>query len=182
MDSLASWKVPFDGYAVCYLVKSYLDAEKKNIWHFKNNFPGSDWLPSFIKRHKLTKRIADNVKSSKALVNEEVINKYFDHLQNSVKDILATNICNYDEANITDDTGAKVVITHRGHNRVERVVHHSKSSISVMFAGRADGDYLLPMVVYKAENICEEWCHGGPIDTVYSSTKSRWFDTEQFEM
>ena len=111
-----------------------------------------------------------------------MINKYFDHLQNSVKDILATNICNYDEANITDDTGAKIVITRRGRNRVERVVHHSKSSISVMFAGRADGDYLLPMVVYKAGNICEEWCHGGPIDTVYSSTKSRWFDTKQFEI
>ena len=106
MDSLASWKVPFDGYAVRCLVKSYLDAEKKNIWHFKNNFPGSDWLQSFIKRHKLTKTITDNVKSSRALVTEEVINKYFDHLENSIKDIPASNIFNYDETNITDNPGA----------------------------------------------------------------------------
>ena len=49
LDSLASWKVPFDGYTVHCLVKSYLDAEKKNIWPFKNIFPGSDWLQSFIK-------------------------------------------------------------------------------------------------------------------------------------
>ena len=182
MDSLASWKVPFDGYAVRCLVKSYLDAEKKNIWHFKNNFPGSDWLQSFIKRHKLTKRITDNVKSSRALVTEEVINKYFDHLENSIKDIPASNIFNYDETNITDNPGAKLVITRRGRNRVERIMHHSKSSISVMFAGRADGHYLPPMVVYKAENIYKEWCRAGPIDTVYSCTKSGWFDIEQFEM
>ena len=61
-------------------------------------------------------------------------------------------------------------------------MHHSKSSISVIFSGQADGHYLPPMVVYKAENIYKEWCRGGPIDTVYSCTKSGWFDTKQFEM
>ena len=119
----------------------------------------------------------DNVKSSRALVNEEVINKYFDHLENSLEDIPTINIFNYDETNITDDPGAKLVITHWGCNRVEKVTNHSKSSISIMFAGQADGHYLSPMVVYKAENICREWCHSGPIDMVYSSTKSRWIDT-----
>ena len=124
----------------------------------------------------------DNVKSSRTLVTEEVINKYFDHLRNSVKDIPALNIFNYNETNITDDPGAKLVITRQGRNRVEIIMHHSKSSISVMFAGRVDGHYLPPMVVYKAENIYKEWCHAGPIDTVYSCTKRRWFDTEQFKM
>ena len=61
-------------------------------------------------------------------------------------------------------------------------MHHSKSSISVMFARWADGHYVPPMVVYKAENIYKEWRCAGPIDTVYSCTKSSWFDTEQFEM
>ena len=32
-------------------------------------------------------------------------------------------------------------------------MHHSKSMTSAMFAGWADGYYLLPIVVYKAENI-----------------------------
>ena len=54
----------------------------------------------------------DNVKSSRALVNEEVINKYFDHLENSLEVIPTINIFNYDETNITDDPGAKLVITH----------------------------------------------------------------------
>ena len=49
---------------------------------------------------------------------------------------------NYDETNVTDDPGSKQVITCCGRNRVERKVHHSKSSVSVMFAGSVDGTYL----------------------------------------
>ena len=55
----------------------------------------------------------DNVKSSRALVNEEVINKYFHHLENSLEDIPTINIFNYDETNITDNPGAKLLITLR---------------------------------------------------------------------
>ena len=57
---------------------------------------------------------------------------------------------------------------------MERVMHHSKSSINLMFAGQADGHDIPPKLVYKAENICKEWCRSGP---VYSCTKNRWFDT-----
>ena len=49
---------------------------------------------------------------------------------------------NYDETNVTDDPGSKQVIICCGRNRVERKVHRSKSSVSVMFAGSADGTYL----------------------------------------
>ena len=63
----------------------------------------------------------DNVKLSRAVVNEEVINKYFNHLESSIKDIPATNIFNYNETNITDDPGAKLNITCQGRNWVERV-------------------------------------------------------------
>ena len=52
------------------------------------------------------------------------------------------------------------MITRCGRNRVERRVHHSKSSVSVMFAGSADGTYLPPMAVYKSKNIYCEWVHG----------------------
>ena len=76
----------------------------------------------------------DSVESSRTLVNEEVINKYFHQLE---KHLLKINqpqiIFNYNETNITDNPGAKLVIIHQGHNMVERVMYHSKSSIS-MFA------------------------------------------------
>ena len=42
---------------------------------------GIDWLNDFMKRHNLTKRITDNVKATCAEVNAEVINNYFDSLE-----------------------------------------------------------------------------------------------------
>jgi len=30
-----------------------------------------------------------------------------------------------------------------------------------MFSGSADGKYMPPMVVYKSENVYEEWVRGG---------------------
>ena len=88
------------------------------------------------------KNITDNVKASRAEVNEDVINSYFQHLEDSLKDVPPSKLFNYDGTNVTDDPGSKQVITRRGRNRVERKVHHSKSSVSVMFAGSADGIYL----------------------------------------
>ena len=81
LDPLTNWKIPFDGSGVRCLVKAYLDQEKLQIKYFKNNFPGPDWLQGFIKHHRLTKRITtDNVKASRAEVNEDVINDYFNDL------------------------------------------------------------------------------------------------------
>ena len=91
LDSLTNWKIPFDGFGVRCLVKAYLDQEKLHIRrYFKNNFPRSDWLQGFIKRNRLTKRITDNVKASRAEVNEDVINDYFNHLEETLKDVPAS--------------------------------------------------------------------------------------------
>ena len=148
---------------------------------FKNNFPGPDWLQGFIKHHRLTKRITDNIKASRAEVSEDVINDYFNHLEETLKDVPASNLFNYDETNVTDDPGLKQVITRCGRNRLEHKVHHSKSSVSIMFAGSAVGTYLPPMVVYKSENIYSECVCGGPNNTIYSCTKSGLFDSATFE-
>ena len=83
LDLLTTWKVPFDGYGVRWTMKSLT---KK----FKNNFPGTGWVCSFIQRCKLSKRITDNVKSSRAEVNDDVINAYFDNLENEITNIQRT--------------------------------------------------------------------------------------------
>ena len=43
---------------------------------FIDNMHGVDWVSSFIKRHNMTKRIADNVKAACAKVSAENINEY----------------------------------------------------------------------------------------------------------
>ena len=107
---MTDWRVPFDSLDIRLLVKSYCDKVKINDARFKNNMPGVDWVQSFMKRHCLTNRVADNVKHSRAVVNEETLNKYLDNLYLELKDIPPENIYNYDETNITDNPGSKSVV------------------------------------------------------------------------
>ena len=51
-----------------------------------------------------------------------------------------------------------------------------------MFCGSAAGVMLPAMVVYKAQNLYPSWCERGPKGTVYSCSKSGWFDMFQFEL
>ena len=180
INLLTEWRVPLDTLELRMLVKSYLDKLGVIDKVFKDNMPGLDWMYSFIKRHNLTKRVADNVKRSRAQITPDLLKCYFANLEHELKDIPPTNIFNYDETNITDDPGSKSVVVPRGLRRVERVVEHSKQSTSVMFCGSADGDYLPPMVVYKSENVYEGWISAGPVGAVYDCTKSGWFDARTF--
>jgi len=162
------------------LVKDYLDRQGISDRRLCNNCPGPDWLKSFMKRHKLTKRIADNVKPVRAEISVNDVTKYFDELQTTLHGIPPENLINYDETNITDDPGAKHVICHRGIKRVERKIYHSKTAVSLMFSISADGTFLASMIVYKAQSCYSEWTTGGPVGTVYDATPSGWFDSRCF--
>ena len=69
----------------------------------------------------------------------------------------------------------------RGRNRVERKIEHSKASTSIMFCGSASGKMLPLMVVYKSKFLYDAWINGGPVNSVYDSTKSGWFDGRTFK-
>ena len=179
---VTEWRVPLNTLELRTLVKSYLDKIGLIDNVFKDNMPGLDWIYSFMKRHNLTKRVADNVKRSRAQITPDLLKCYFHNLENELKDIPATNIFNYDETNLSDDPGSKTVIVPRGLRRVERIAEHSKQSTSVMFCGSADGTYLPPMVVYQSENVYEGWIAAGPVGAVYDCTKSGWFDSRTFNI
>jgi len=182
IDHLAEWKVPLCAMDIRLLVKDYLDRRGVHDARFRNNCPGDDWLKSFVKRHTLTQRLADNVKPSRAEISSESVNEYFDELQESLKDVPPENIYNYDETNIMDDPGAKTVVCRRGLKRIERKIQHSKSAISIMYCGNVVGTFLPPMVVYKAQNCYSEWSKGGPAGCIYEATKSGWFDSRCFQL
>ena len=57
----------------------------------------------------------------------------------------------------------------------------AKTCISVMFCGSASGEVLPPYVVYKGQNVYPSWTEGGIKGSVYSATKSGWFDMFTFE-
>ena len=73
------------------------------------------------------------VKAARAEVNHEIMSHYFENLWKRLEGIALNNIFNYDKTNVTDGRGRKMVIVHRGENRVERKTHHSKLYTSVMF-------------------------------------------------
>ena len=51
-----------------------------------------------------------------------------------------------------------------------------------MFAGSAVGEFLPPMVVYKTDNVYQNWVKNGPVGSIYDATQSGWFDMRTFDL
>lgn len=112
----AEWGYPFDSFALRMLIRDYLNAIGKVVKKFKNNTPGKDFAYSFLNRHKkeLSEKLRQNMKRNRAAVSPEVLNEYFQRLEEELKDVPPQNIVNYDETNLRDDPGKKKVIVKRG--------------------------------------------------------------------
>lgn len=183
IGELAKWKVPMPPYDVRLMVKYALDVAKIRHKIFRDNLPGPDWLNGFKKRHGLTSRIPDNVTASRFEISEEQLVEYYDNLKITLRDVSPDNIYNYDETSVSDDPLSKKVLVRRGFGRVEKKSECERLGYSVMFSGNAAGEYLPPMVVYKAVSEClyREWVRDGPNGALYGSTVSGWFNKKMFE-
>ncbi|KAJ2939488.1 hypothetical protein O0L34_g6309 [Tuta absoluta] len=177
------WGFPLTKLDIRFVVKAHLDRKEVTEPRFKNNLPGSDWTECFLKRQqaKLTERLSQNIKRSRAAVDEKTINEYFDELESSLQNVEPEFIINYDETNLTDDPKRQRVIVRRSCRHPEKILDHSKTSTSVMFSGTGSGHMLPVYINYKAENIYDTWRAGGPPGAKYNRTKSGWFTMEIFE-
>jgi DDE superfamily endonuclease/helix-turn-helix, Psq domain len=174
---LGSWGFPLTFRDFRELVKAYLDKTGRTT-KFKNNLPSKHFVYYFMRRHpELSFRKANNIKRSRAGVSREEIQEFFAHFTKTVEGVPACNIWNYDETNLRDDPGTEKAIFKKGTKYAERVLNTSKSAISIMFCGSAEGEMMPPYVVYKAQNMYESWRRGGPKGTRYNCTKSGWFDS-----
>ena len=176
------WSCPLSTIDIRMIAKRILDTEGRTVHLFKDNLPGPDWVSSFLLRHKnqLTLRQAQNIKSARAEKTADEISIFFDNLTQSLSNVPPSNIINYDETNLSDDPGRVKVVFKRGVKYPERIINHTKSCTSIMFAGTPDGVILPPYVVYKAEHMWDTWCNGGPDGTRYNRSKSGWFDSTCF--
>ena len=51
-----------------------------------------------------------------------------------------------------------------------------------MYCGSAAGQFLSPIVVYKAANLCPLYvAYGSPPGTIFDSSKPGWFDSRTFK-
>ena len=178
---MGDWGFPLTMIDVRKLVQDYLNSSGKRSRWF-DNYPGEDWAYGFVKRRKdLSNRMSNLIKRSRAALSREQVKEFVENYTRVAADIPPSNVFNYDETNLTEDPGAKKALYRRGVKYAEKVSNHSKSSLSVMFCGSADGKMLPPYVVYKAKNLYESWCQGGPKGTRYNATPSGWFDMAVFE-
>nr|XP_023021896.1 uncharacterized protein LOC111510230 [Leptinotarsa decemlineata] len=179
----SEWGYPLDTYDLRMVIQQYLNRAGRMVPRFKDNLPGKEFAYSFLKRHSdmLSERMYQNIKRARAGVTRVTITEYFKHLSAELEGTPASNIINYDETNLCDDPGRKKIIAKRGCKYPERIMNHSKSSTSIMFAASGSGDLLPCYVVYKAVNMYDSWTTGGPPRTRYNRSKSGWFDNYCFE-
>ena len=182
VEAASEWGYPLGCFDLRMIIQSYLNEIGKTVAKFKNNCPGPDFAYAFAKQHKdrISGRMCQNIKRARARVTPTVINEYFDNLAQELDGVPACNIVNYDETNLSDDPGRKKVLAKRGLKYVERVMNHSKSATSIMYAASADGVLLPVYVVYKAKHLYDSWTEGGPANARYNRTDSGWFDAHCF--
>lgn len=188
------WGFPLTLTDLRHLAKNYLDKQGRNVAKFKENVPGIDWAYSLLQRHKdeLSQKVAANIKRARANVSRETVINYFDNLLETLKDIPACRIFNYDETNLQDDPGKKQMLFRRGTKYPERICNFTKSSISLMMCGSASGVLLPPYVIYKAEKMWAQWTEHGPkgdpccsdrccaAGSRYNRTQHGWIDGQSF--
>uniref|UniRef100_A0A8D8LCW8 DDE-1 domain-containing protein n=1 Tax=Cacopsylla melanoneura TaxID=428564 RepID=A0A8D8LCW8_9HEMI len=191
----ADWGFPMDTIDIRVLAKSLLDKMGRVEKRFISNYPGTDWVRSFLERNRsfLTTRLANNLTRGKAEVCTEVLEHFYDNLATTAKDIPPANIFNYDESNLSDDPGRKKLIFRRGVKYPDRLINHTKSATTIMVCGSASGVLLPVYVVYKSENLYDTWITGGPRGspcctenccsggTLYNRSSHGWFDSNIFQ-
>ena len=143
----AKWGYPLDTMDIRLFLKWHLDSTGLKMYKFKGNMPGPDWAESFLKRnvHRLSIRFTANIKRARAEISARVIHKYFDNIEETLKDVPAENIYNYDGTNFSDSPGRKKCVVKRGCKYPERIMNSTKTSFSVieLNEGKAKGRMLL---------------------------------------
>lgn len=109
--AMCKFGFPITLFDLRYIVKIYLDSSDRKVKTFRENFPGKRWAECFLERHKkkLSQRFCSNIKRVRAAVNEDIINEFFAHLEDEIKDVPPNLIYNYDETNLVDDPGKKSI-------------------------------------------------------------------------
>ncbi|PSN35691.1 hypothetical protein C0J52_10181 [Blattella germanica] len=127
------WGFPFRIVDVQLTVQGYLNRVGRIERRFQNNCPGIDWCKLFLRHHpELSHGFGENIKRSHAAVDSELLNGYFNNLEEALQGVPASNILNYDETNFMDDPGKSKVVVKRGSKHPELIKDTSKANTSVI--------------------------------------------------
>jgi hypothetical protein len=155
---------------------------------FNNGKPGRDWYKRFKQRwkHTLSEREAENIaKARAASCTKNHIDSFFEVLVKAYDEAELkepTNIWNVDETGFSGDQGEKKILCARGTKRPLCITgDNEKIHYTVQNCCNARGDYLPPMIIYKAKNrLYDTWCKSGPKRAVFTTSNSGWIEEDQF--
>nr|CAH7752202.1 unnamed protein product [Callosobruchus chinensis] len=134
-------------------------------------------------------------RKSRANISRDIIIEYFNNLKDTLKDVPACNVFNYDETNVQDDPGKQKMLFRRGTILClypEGICNFTKTATSIMMCGSASGVLLPPYIIYKAEKMWQQWTELGPKDepccndrccdlgSRYNRTHHGWIDAQTF--
>lgn len=125
--------------------------------------------------------MAENVKLQRANISASTLQQYITELAVTLNGVHPKNIYNFDESNLSDDPGKRLVIVKKGCKYPEFVCNSSKVSYSLMMCGTASGELLPMYVVYKSIHLWDTWMENGPPGCRYDNSKSGWFDIPTFD-
>lgn len=160
---------------ITLIIQRYLNYIKNTVKVFKDNRPGWEWGQLFLSRQpdiKLTN--GKNINRSRAQVNEEIINEFFDNLEIELNGVPAENIFNFDESGFHDDPKKKKMIFQRKCRNPEVIRNSTKSCYTAVFCGSAAGEMIPPYFIFKAKKTWSDWLIGAPPGSRMTVTKSGW--------
>ena len=121
--TVADWGFPMSLFDARTVAKLYLDQAGRKVKAFKNNMPGIDGAHRFAKRHKnsLMSHLCRNIQVVQSQIDSDTVNKFFDNISMTLQGIDASSIVNYDETNLSDDSGGAKLLFKRGTRYPERI-------------------------------------------------------------
>ncbi|XP_050502477.1 uncharacterized protein LOC126881871 [Diabrotica virgifera virgifera] len=157
---------------------------------FKDGMPGKTWFAAFLRRHpEIKKRRAESITKSRAAVSKADIEKWFNEIENYLKeegmiDILKypNRIYNADETGFSLDPKSGIVLgpAKLEEDFYERKSNAEKEQITVMACFSADGITVPPMVIYPYKKIPKDIVNSAPPEWAVGRSDSGWMNSEVF--
>jgi hypothetical protein len=144
------------------------------------------WWYSFKKRHPhITLRQAEPLAYARAAAtNPEIIAKYFDLLEETLKDndllTKPAQIFNCDDSGMALNHKPAKVAAAVGQKHPYAVTSGDKSQITVLTCGNAAGYTIPPMVIFDRKTLKLDMTTGEVPGTFYGLSNNGWIDSELF--
>jgi hypothetical protein len=170
------------------MVKDFCDLEKRDV-PWGPDGPGKDFLQGFDRRWdtSICKRKAELLTTSAARgLNKKVLQDFFLKVENLYNTYQLHShperVFNLDETGLNTNAGISSSYFKKGtKSAIFLNPTAGKTQYTVLVCGNASGEVLPPFVVYKAQNLYNSWCLGGPDGTQYGRTPSGWMEGFIFE-